>query len=186
LHETTTPAAVAPLLTTTLTGTNAIGATIRRVAPPPPRALAPTTPGGSDKSGKPTLSTCTPVSCSYVLASSAMPRSFAISDDCSAHACRAARSSADSPSSSSSPARRGIGTRAINFASSSLPSRRRSASSGETSFSFASSVQSTRWRLECGRQFRLGPFTSAANNRSSILSRMRFFPAMGEVITSND
>src|SRR4051812_41552513 len=78
--------------------------------------------------------------------------------------------------------RRGCATLAVNLTDSSALSSLRSASSGERSLNLPSSVQSTRWRLECGRQLRLGPLTRAANSRSSILVRIRFVP---EAIRAN-
>ena len=99
--------------------------------------------GGTDSSGNPTASAATPVSFSYVRASSAISRTFAISACCS----RNARSFGDSGSSSLCSPFRGGFTFATTRADSASPSNPSSADSGDASSSFASCVRSTRCRL---------------------------------------
>ena len=114
-------AGVAPAFTASDTGTNATGAKMRFPSP---------SGGGTDSSGNPTASAATPVSFSYVRASSAITRSLASNADWS----RYARSFAVSASSTL----RGGFTRATTRAAASFPSSPCSTASGVASDSFAS------------------------------------------------
>ena len=148
---------VPPARTAIDTGTNAIGASTRLPSP---------SGGGTDSNGNPTANAATPVSFSYVRASSAIVRSLATNADCSRY--RRCPSVSGSPSFRS--AFRGGRTLATTLADRSGPNNPCSTASGVTSASLASCVRSTRCRLACGRQFMFGPAISPANSRSNIVA----------------